>query len=534
MKPKNRTARYYGTPQKNIVPLAITAVSLVLVTGIAFIAIRNRAPSCKNCNVVLVSLDTLSAKHLPCYGYDKNTAPNLCRIAKENAYFSRAYTQSYYTLPSHMSMFTGQYPSTHGILDPGITSLSTTSRTLTETLDAQGYRTLYFGPTDNNFFPLSRGLGRGFDYIDDEYNYLRVGELQNWKKGVSMLKDNTAKGVPTFLFLHTYYTHEPYLPDTRNNHFTDTVDLDIPVTAEEYTAITPAYIQFVKDYFRQSPAEKTLQDAAYQKFLNTEDFGQAKTLYQYMMTENCRVYCLQAEYYYVQNKDNPRHIAYIRSMYDEMIFNLDKEIGKLVAGLEPLLQKNTILVITSDHGEAFMEHRNIMHQSLYGEVLEVPLIVIAPGIHRGSIDTPASIIDIYPTILGLLQLPQVASVEGRDLSWSFSGFPRLPNYKPIISERYAMVYDNGQHKAILQRSIISGHWKLLVTIDQQSTRDTELYNMTKDPYEKRDISSEEPDVVRMLLRIHQQFADNHPQKTYPSQSEPTNITPEESPRLFHY
>lgn len=512
--------------------MAMTAV--LLLSSIVYIATWIHKPVCKNCNVVLISLDTLSGKHLPCYGYQKNTAPNLCRIAKENSYFSRAYTQSHYTLPSHMSMFTGQYPSTHGILEPDTRLLDAKSITLTETLNTMGYQTLYFGPTDNEFLPLSRGLERGFDYIDDDYSYSRTGGLQNWKKGVQMLKDNTNKGIPTFLFLHTYFVHEPYLPDTRTNHFTDSVDLDIPVTEQEYTALTPAYIQFTKSYFRQSPAQHTPQDAVYQKFMGTEDFNQAKTLYRQLMTDNCRVYCLQAEYFYNQNKDNPRHVAYIRAMYDEMILKLDKEIGSLFADLEPYLKKNTILVITSDHGEAFMEHRDIMHRSLYGEVLNVPLIIAAPNISRGEISTPASIIDIYPTVLGLLGLPKAASAEGRNLSAALTGLPVPIRYKPIISERYAIRYNNGEHQPILQRSIISGKWKLLITLEQQSIRNVELYNLTEDPDEKNNIAETQRGVTSTLLRIHRNFADSHPAQTQPSLLNPPEPPPENSQRLFHY
>lgn len=533
MKPKTQKNQR-GTFLRRIIRFSITGGTILFFLLLLFAAVQNHKPYCKNCNVVLVSLDTLSGKHLPCYGYDRNTAPYLCRIAKENTYFSRAYTQSHYTLPSHLSLFTGQYPSTHGFLDPSPAILDQKTITLTEALKAQGYQTLYFGPTDNDFFPLSRGLERGFSYIDDEYNYLRTGELQNWGKGVEMLKENTNKGIPTFLFLHTYFVHEPYLPETRDNHFSDRVDLSIPVTAEEYTAITPAYLQFVKDYFRQNPADSTPQEAVYQKFLRTDDFNQAKPLYQYLMTTNCKVYCLQAEYYYTQNKDDPHHIAYIRSIYDEMIFKLDKEIGKLVADLEPLLKKNTILVITADHGEAFMEHRDIMHRSLYSEVLNVPLVVIAPNVHRGEISAPASLIDIYPTVLGLLGLPKAASIEGNDLSPLLSRLPVWPDYKPVISERYAMQYTTGKHEPILQRSIISGKWKLLIIVDQQSTRDAELYDLISDPDEKQNIAGKRPDVVNRLLRIHQKFSSDHPVQSFPSSETPPDPPPENPERLFHY
>ena len=72
-------------------------------------------PLCKNCNIILVSLDTLSANHLPCYGYARNTAPNLCTFAENNILFKNAFAKFTRTLPSNVSIFTGQFPSTHGV-----------------------------------------------------------------------------------------------------------------------------------------------------------------------------------------------------------------------------------------------------------------------------------------------------------------------------------------------------------------------------------------------------------------------------------
>ena len=70
---------------------------------------------CKDCNVILISLDSLRAKSLPCYGYDKNTSPNLCEFAKKSFLFKNVYTPSSKTLDSHFSIFTGMYPKSNGM-----------------------------------------------------------------------------------------------------------------------------------------------------------------------------------------------------------------------------------------------------------------------------------------------------------------------------------------------------------------------------------------------------------------------------------
>ena len=86
---------------------------------IALVAIRlsiiNATPACKDCNVILISLEILRKDHLPCYGYSKNTAPNICGFAENSVLFENHYTQEPYSLPAHASLFTSLYPSQHNL-----------------------------------------------------------------------------------------------------------------------------------------------------------------------------------------------------------------------------------------------------------------------------------------------------------------------------------------------------------------------------------------------------------------------------------
>ncbi len=185
-------------------------------------------PTCKNCNVILISVDTLSALHLPCYGYHRNTAPFLCGLAKSGVYFPHSYSQSFYTLPSHFSLFTSLYPTTHRVLSPLIDSLHPTYPTLAQTLKERGYKTLYFGSTRSMYLPLDKGIERGFDYIHPAKvgYYLENRTTDDWQQALAMIRASNRDNTPAFVFLHTMAVHDPYFTDADKRSFgTDTAAL---------------------------------------------------------------------------------------------------------------------------------------------------------------------------------------------------------------------------------------------------------------------------------------------------------------------
>ena len=160
---------------------------------------------CKDCNVILISLDSLRAKSLPCYGYEKNTSPNLCEFAKKSFLFKRVYTPSSKTLDSHFSIFTGLYPKSHGVNVPFTSVLDKKIRTLPQIVESNGYATLFSGPLIDPHLPLDRGFERGFRY--KEYG----DEPRFW---FDNMKKYGLLGRKFFAFLHTYDVHEPYIPNT--------------------------------------------------------------------------------------------------------------------------------------------------------------------------------------------------------------------------------------------------------------------------------------------------------------------------------
>ena len=163
--------------------LALIVIGLSILAVFSFVLFLTKPfKGCRNCNVILVSLDTLRADSLACYGYFRDTAPNLCNFAKENVLFLNSYSNADSTLPSHFSIFTSLYPSSHGVteilryeLSPGITPLA-------QFLKNNGYETVFVGQENDPSFPLDKGLGRGFDKII--YN---VEDPKQWTDGLESL-----------------------------------------------------------------------------------------------------------------------------------------------------------------------------------------------------------------------------------------------------------------------------------------------------------------------------------------------------------
>lgn len=163
-------------------------------------------------NVILISIDTLRADHLSCYGYSRQTSPNIERLASDAVLFDTAIAQAPWTLPSHMSIFTALYASHHGVSTRG-DRLARRFTTLTEILKNAGYRNAAF--TGGAYVSESYGY-QGFDLFRSR----RESVAETFSKALSWLKANADKG-PFFLFLHTYEVHVPYDPPSEYDRFSD-------------------------------------------------------------------------------------------------------------------------------------------------------------------------------------------------------------------------------------------------------------------------------------------------------------------------
>lgn len=166
------------------------------------------AVSCADCNIILISIDTLRADHLGVYGYDKKVSPNIDDFAKKAVVFKNAFSAAPWTLPSHAALFTGKYPNKLGIFLP-TDFLKEEEVTLAEMLKNKGYKTAAISPT-GAFVHKSFGFAQGFD------EFVKTGAgMKDWhdaretfEKGANFVSQNKERKF--FLFLHTFQVHDPY------------------------------------------------------------------------------------------------------------------------------------------------------------------------------------------------------------------------------------------------------------------------------------------------------------------------------------
>ena len=312
--------------------------------------------------VVLVSIDTLRADHLGAYGYHRDTSPYLDALAAESVVFEAAIAQAPSTLTSHLAMFTSLFPSqffptARGPVPAEGHGLSTEIPTFPEILHDAGFRTA--GHTEGGYVSSVYGFERGFEEWTDPTSSRSTDIEQTVEKGLDFLTRMAARPDERFLlFLHTYSVHDPYEPP------------------ESYRGL----------FTREAP---------------TDERASAQTL----LAVNAG-----------RRATSEEEAEYFAARYDEGIRYADSVLARLWNGLEELaLGDEVAVVVTSDHGEEFLEHGRYLHTQLYPEQLHVPLFVRVPGVEPRRVAMPVRTIDLAPTLLDLLALEPLRRASGQSL-----------------------------------------------------------------------------------------------------------------------
>ncbi len=377
--------------------------------------------------VILVSIDTLRADHLGCYGYDRPTSPALDDLAAGATQYRRAYSTYPTTMLSHMALLRGTHPdglsrslAHEAGLDPEAHAPDPVAM-VQQQLRAQGWLTAAFtggGAVDKHF-----GFSEGFDAYCDCRGDDAAGALAD--RAARWLENHA--GSPFFLFLHTYEVHGPYAPP---GGFTERAG-----GAAGLDAIDP-YAILGHPADPCAPLDDTTRDA-------------------------------------------------MVDLYDGEIRYTDQAlVGGLLDTLERLdLTDDTLLVVTSDHGEEFGEHGCWLHGThLYEETVHVPLIVRYPGgQHRGEvIDGPVSLVDVAPTILATVGLEH-ADMQGTAL-------PRSSDHeRGAASVARGMRFIVEGAELITSKAFVAGQpFKLVHSLEPPAEPRLELYDLQADPGEERD------------------------------------------------
>ncbi|MDB5351306.1 MAG: Arylsulfatase [Planctomycetota bacterium] len=422
-------------------------------------------------NVLLLVLDTVRADHLSLHGYARDTSPNLARLAHDAVRFERARSTAPWTLPSHASMLTGRWPSE---LSTRVDRpLDATFPTLAEYLGSKGYATAGFVANTyycNSIYGLDRGFARYEDFPEKDTvspvevirssalgrrvaDVLRLnrrhlpGEKGTRKSAAEINGDflnwaSRQQGRPFFAFLNYYDAHDPYQPpDGAVRRF----GMSARPEAER--------LAILSEYARLTSGKKRDRGVA----TSDED-----------VIRQSREVLLDS--------------------YDDCIASLDAELGRLFAELDRRgLRDDTIIVLTSDHGEHFGEHDLFGHGvSLYEPEVHVPLLIFAPGVPRGrTMEAPVSLRDIPSTLVDMIGVGTDHPFPGHSLAAHWSGKPVAA--VPILAEveQQKKFAPSPLIPASLGplKAIVDGSWVYIRGVNGE-----QLFNLATDPGQNRDLA----------------------------------------------
>lgn len=388
-------------------------------------------------NVILITIDTLRADHLGCYNYQRNTSPNIDTLAKKGTLFAHAISVSSWTPPSMVGIATSNYPHIFGDFRKwAYSSDISLMPTLQGLLKKKGYTTIFL--TSKPHIGFIRGFKKDFDIFNA---HIEDGDDKITNYAINWLGKN--KHRPFFLWIHYFGPHGKYEPPPPYNTL------------------------FLNDRFYKGDRHIPLG--------SHEDRG-----WHVIPPEISEKGITDVDYYI--------------SQYDGEIAFTDSQIGILFEEIKKLnLDKDILMVITSDHGESLGDHGHyfIHEANLYDHLVNVPLIIIGNGIIPKAkiIKEEISLLDLAPSILDILGINKPKEMVGSSLlsliRWRKRNYT---NY--IFSERDYCDTNRGM------KAVRTDEWKL---IDRFAERDGYgLYNLRENPTESNDRAAVETEKLRFL------------------------------------
>ncbi|WP_219837392.1 sulfatase [Paenibacillus sp. R14(2021)] len=402
--------------------------------------------SAKKPNLILFGIDSLRRDHMSGYGYSKMTTPFIDKLASEGVLFEQHFSPSIPTTPAYASMLTGM-----DVFGTDVVALRHQGplgahvKTLAEVLEENGYNTTCVGFTGN---PSARGFQTYLNYEswqpDQESGKAPKAENLN-RVAIPELERLAAEDKPFFLFLRHMDPHSPYLP---------------PEPFER--------IFYGKD--EKDPANTSMEPVyGFKPF---------------------------ADYLKSWIPEGVTDHEYVSAQYDGSIAYMDVCMQSLFTKLADMgIEEETLIVITSDHGETLYEHDCFFdHHGLYDCTLVVPLILKFPGrVPAGKrIENVSVISDIMPTVLDLLDIETGIAYDGRNLTALIHGDAKPDS---SLSELYIT-----ECTWMRKHGWRTPEWKLICALepDFHGKPEIELYNLIRDPGENVNVAEQEPEVVAFL------------------------------------
>lgn len=437
-------------------------------------------------NVVVIDICSVRVDHIGAYGYGRDTTPRIDRLAREGAVFENALAQGSWCLPNYATLFTGRPSEGHGLYTNRPRGLPDGEPTLAESLKKSGYETAAF--SGGIYMIPEWGLDRGFDVYVNSFSTAaerraqaplaaNLDKMEDWLSARG--KSSGKRGKPFFLYMAVDNLHAPIQlkgPDRYDPGYegvaADTRTMGVPFAR--------AYSGEARGYAPDVPA-------------------------------------LVREF-----KGDPRHLRHYVARYDSAMREMDDQIGRFVDDLKKSgFGKDTIIVLTGDHGESLGEHGLLGHTSgLYEPTLRVPLIVVRP-------DRPALAgkrffqlverVDLMPTILDWAGADSAAlGLPGRSLE-PLLAEPSAPWRRYAFASSRRNLEDNdGVDLRLDERVVRDGRWKLHSYLYKDFY---ELYDLSSDPGETRDVAAERPEIAaRLSFELLRWLEENRPHRPSPREA----------------
>jgi len=442
--------------------LVLTALlGAFLVPGVVARSTRPKPPR-EAPNVLFVLIDTWRADHAGFLGYKRPVSPQLDALAAEGVVFERAMAQSSWTKPSVATLLTGLLPSRHHAVSQAIAEtpvrafrLNPRLTTWIEVLHGRGWQTAMWSDNPNITPPVGFAQGAEYfrDYFHEPCHAENCGELPELLADVERwFAEERDPSRPFCAYVHVMDAHYPFQPpaEFRGRFDTDPSDLDLtgPI---------------VHDYMTGERSEANLTPGRMQSMI---------------------------------------------ARYDEELLAIDHHLGAFLERLRAA-HPDTIIVLSGDHGEEFMEHGNLGHShALWQELVHVPLVVLAPGLAPRRVQTQVRLMDVAPTLLELVGLERaLPGMQGESLLPVVAGLE--------TDDRPAPMEVGGDQKPCWQwRGLSDGTRKVLrreadlptrKTIPRLGPEDSEprpywhFYDLDEDPRELDNLARERAEESRALF-----------------------------------
>jgi len=413
-------------------------------------------------NVLFILVDTWRADHAGFLGYEREVSPELDRLAQEGVVFENALAQSSWTKPSVATLLTGLTPSAHHAVSQAIPEtpvrafrLNPRLTTFVELLHGLGWQTAMWSDNPNITPPVgfAQGAESFRDYFHEPCHAEDCGRIDEILSDVDgWFAEERDSDRPFCLYVHVMDAHYPYEPPPEFRGRFDTSPSDLQLTGP-----------VVQDYMTGKRSEENLTPARLQSLVDR---------------------------------------------YDEELLAVDHHLGRFIERVRRE-HPNTVIVLSGDHGEEFMEHGNLGHShALWQELVHVPLVLWAPGIDPARIATQVRLMDVCPTILELVGLEHaLPGMQGDSLLPVLGGLE--------TADRPAPMEVGGDQKPCWQwRGLCDGRMKLVrreadlptlhpippLANDEPEERPVwHLFDLASDPLERADLAAARPEEARALF-----------------------------------